>query len=76
MTFDEFGCDPPHRNPDTPDEVTPDITFTRQFFGSGEVIMDVSTQVKRFLIKPPARDERCLLKTHPVPIYDFYDTQA
>ncbi len=36
LTFDTFGCDVFHENPDTPDRVPPDVRLTRDFF-SGDL---------------------------------------
>jgi len=39
QTFDTFGCNVWHENPDTPDLVSPDVRFVRQVHSGGRVEM-------------------------------------
>ncbi|MEE9269139.1 MAG: multicopper oxidase domain-containing protein, partial [Candidatus Krumholzibacteria bacterium] len=52
-TFETFGCQVPHENPDTPDEMPPNVELTRKFFGSGEVIMPDGEEVRFWGFEDP-----------------------
>lgn len=45
-TFDTFGCDVFHENPRTPDRLRPDVSMTRQFYGSLDLTMPDGKKVR------------------------------
>jgi len=53
--FRRFGCDIPHANPDTPDEVAPDIIVEREFYEDDVLRLADGRRIKMFGFTIPGK---------------------